>query len=253
MIQAAAIIMLTHNDNYINFSNTDTVNNILVSFSNSGRTWMVYMFNQCGFEYGKTMFGAERSKRLSFTDIHALYDTHFNEHTFKNKKIIFLHRDPRDVVVSSYLQTVNSYRFHQQYYGTLSEFIRDPSYGIEKIVKFNLFWRETLLCDKLLIQYENLKLDANKELKKIFDYCNVCIDPETIDHAVSDNVFDKMQQKELNRIRSAEIVPVRKITKSSLKMRCGEVGKYVDFLIDSDLQYCNDVLKPHDYFERMKL
>jgi Sulfotransferase domain len=50
---------------------------------------------------------------------------------YRGTKVLYLIRDPRDVVVSCFFQAT---RRKKLFRGTLSEFIRSDNYGIRKIV-----------------------------------------------------------------------------------------------------------------------
>ena len=74
---------------------------------------------------------------------------------YHGKKVVYLTRDPRDVVVSCYFQAT---RRKSLFHGTISEFIRSDKYGIRKIVAFNRIWHAARNVPEafLLVRYEDL-------------------------------------------------------------------------------------------------
>ena len=125
----------------------------VISFPKSGRTWLRVMLDTLNVPATYTHAKSGNGFGLHFTKLNTSLQKKYN-------KIIFLHRDPRDVVVSAFYQ--KSYRREEGYEDSLKNFIRSPNYGIEKIIRFNQMWIQ--LADKRphtkVISYEELKTDA---------------------------------------------------------------------------------------------
>src|SRR5262245_27338651 len=100
-----------------------------ISFPKSGRTWLRYMltvlghegavaFQHDGFEFND---GALPAHDFSLERRLAQYGV--------GDKIIYMDRDPRDVIVSLYYQVTGRFRDFFGYQGDVSAFIRDPYFG----------------------------------------------------------------------------------------------------------------------------
>ncbi|HWL66680.1 MAG TPA: sulfotransferase domain-containing protein, partial [Actinomycetota bacterium] len=86
---------------------------------------------------------------------------------YSRKKVVFLARDPRDVVVSHFFQlTKRAVAYSVDCPQTMSEFIRNSSWGVERVVHFMNDWYEhkSEPTSFLMVRYEDLQRDPHKEL-----------------------------------------------------------------------------------------
>jgi len=167
----------------------------------------------------------------------------FNRTKSSQKKIIFLARDPRDVVVSFWymLKYVS-----QTYQGSLSEFIRDELFGIHKIIDFfNLWITNSKHCREFhLMTYEALSSNAYLAFNELFDFMGVNINDEIFKMAIQETQFDKMKVMEKEKkfdepwMRSGT-----GNTDASMKVRKGKVGGFRDDLSETDVQFVNEAIK----------
>ena len=97
---------------------------IVVSQPKSGRTWLRFMLDRLGLHL-----------RYQHPSGSILPDE------WRGKKIIFLYRDPRDVVVSHWYHAT---RRHGFYDGSLSDFILHPEWGLESVIRSNLYWKSVV-------------------------------------------------------------------------------------------------------------
>lgn len=173
---------------------------------------------------------------------------------FKNKKIIFLVRDPRDAIVSYYFEVTKRQKvYHGDVYrGELSQFIRDPYFGVERIINFLNFWSKNKNFVKgfLLIRYEDLHQNAFAQISKLLKFVNLTgIEDSLIKEAIDSASFDKMRKMEKNDILDTPFLrPANKSDKESFKVRKGKVGGYKDYLKSNDIRYLNQQLKKLDSY-----
>ena len=106
---------------------------LLISYPKSGRTWLRLLLQGLSCNVKATHAGSNISQGLHFDSISLIDLTVAN-------RVLFLFRNPLDVVVSSWFQ--HSYRINREPQIDFKDFIRNPSYGIEKIVNFNLMYLE---------------------------------------------------------------------------------------------------------------
>ena len=112
---------------------------IVVSFPKSGRTWLRVMLDALGIACEYTHDTSSYEDALIFEEMRCC------EPHYQNRVVIFIHRDPRDTVVSGFFQLTKRLARRRTYVGDLSDFVRDPRHGIEKIVRFNLAWLARLI------------------------------------------------------------------------------------------------------------
>lgn len=172
----------------------------------------------------------------------------------------FLFRDPRDTAVSGYFQKTKRKR-HSDFEGGISEFIRDPRYGVEKIVRFNLAWLEFYLgLDDGMhrgMSYEQLRASPVQSLSALYRYLAGrelgCLD--LFEDVVEKTSFSRMQAQE----RSGELgikygsilTPADVSDPESMKVRKGKVGGFVDYMSDGDIAFCGEILNHFRYQERL--
>lgn len=171
---------------------------------------------------------------------------------YRQKPVLFMLRDPRDTIVSYYFQrTLRSDRFK----GDMPEFLRHPSYGIERLVCFNLAW---LQLGKDLpafrpLSYEALKADPAEIMQTLVDFLGAELPPAALARVCSDNTFEKMKAREGSGEYNDRRIGLRRRESDhpdSFKVRRGKIGGYTDYLSAEDVAYCEEVLRRHSYWER---
>jgi len=171
---------------------------------------------------------------------------------FKNKKIIFLVRDPRDIVVSLY----HGSRTRDKTYdgGNISTFIRDGNSGFSKIINFMNAWANDLQNrnrdNYIIIKYENLKKDAARELRRIFNFMELDIEDHYLHEAVNYGSFDNMRKLEVQQeIKDYRMLPGNLNDPNSFRTRKGKIGSHKEELSMEDIGYINqEMLKLNPFF-----
>jgi hypothetical protein len=181
---------------------------------------------------------------------------------YKNKRVILLVRDPRDVIVSSYFEMKNRgdlfgknpyEKRSSTFRGTLPEFIHQEAGGFETILTYYNIWAANRDTPKgfLLIRYEDLKTDSIKELRRVLDFLEISNIPDTIlKEAVEFASFENMRKMEAEgRFSHGMIKPADKTKVETYKTRKGKVHGYLEYLDDIELSYVNErmqeVLSPY--------
>ncbi|WP_342071622.1 sulfotransferase domain-containing protein [Yoonia algicola] len=207
---------------------------IVISFPKSGRTWLRVMLDEIGTDLEYTHAGSgHRAGRLS-SDLSTSIAPDY-------KRIVFLHRDPRDTAVSGY--------YHKQfrldgYDGTISDFIRDPCFGIHKIMAFNKMWQDLskLQPNMYFITYENLQENTAEELMGVLDFLKYRSDPDLVTQVVERNTFDNMRKREaagdFAKSYGNALVPKDNTNENSFKVRRGKVAGYHEELTPHDIAWC---------------
>jgi len=170
------------------------------------------------------------------------------------QRIVLLVRDPRDTSVSHYYQVV---RRERRYSGSISEFLRDPCYGIEKCARFNLVWSETarIRSDMMVVSYEAMHDDTVSSMHAILNFLASPRPDQQVREVVVRNRFKAMQAREIagdidNRFRK-RLGAINPRDPQSLKCRRGRVGGYREELSLEDIAYCDRILKGLEYFDRL--
>jgi hypothetical protein len=122
----------------------------IVSFPKSGRTWLRLLIGRALCQRYR-LHEAQILDTFALTRAAGLLPTVFThdgtsntegrhldrldreKRAYRDKQVVLLCRDPRDTVISCFFEAT---RRKNVFEGTLSEFLRDPHYGVEKIVRF---------------------------------------------------------------------------------------------------------------------
>lgn len=162
---------------------------------------------------------------------------------YANKRVIFLVRDPRDVMVSYYFQRTR--RQNESY--SLSDFIRHPWWGIDRLIDFMRGWYEHrhVPLDFLLVRYEDLHRDPKIELRRILQFLGIIdISDDIIRNAVSYASFDNMRKMSLSELKHWSVLaPTNPNDPESFKVRRGEVGGYKKYLTREDIEYIEEKMR----------
>ncbi len=232
----------------------------VVSFPKSGRTWLRSMI-------GKYLVAHYQIQGVDFSEIKKLSSKAYeipkvvfthdqNPHKrapdelvstfgkYRKGKIILLIRDPRDVIVSLYHHRSSRTK---GFAGSIGEFIRMKSGGIDSLIRFYNIWGADLegTHNKLILRYEDLRTDPEAGLSKVLAFIGVTdISPKLVSEVVAELSFAKMQKMEINQevdamwLRTADVG-----NPNARKVREGKVGGYVKHLGPDDIRYIEERMK----------
>jgi hypothetical protein len=210
--------------------------NYVISYPKSGRTWVRVMLGQMGInpyythdDSGTIGIGVSNNKEI-----------------YKNKKVLFIIRNPKDVIVSSYFQQTKR---RKNYNGTIQNFIRDKKFGVQSILKFYDIWYENKETPKnfLIIKYEGLKQDPEVNMRKILKFFNKNVSDEKLRKAIKFAEFENMKKLEkkgyfLGKF-GKNLYTANPQDSESFHTRKGKVGGYIEYLNPEDIEYCNVIIK----------
>lgn len=168
-----------------------------------------------------------------------------NKGKFRDSNIVFLARDPRDVIVSWYFQ-INA-RAPVSREGmkvdSVADFLDNESGGLKTLIEFYNIWAEQRNTPKsfMLMKYEEMRAMPNEALRRLFDFvgCSESISDEAIGKAVDYNTFEKMKERE--RSGQYDHAAMKKFGsgENAFKTRRGKVGGYTDFLSSDEIKKMN--------------
>lgn len=179
-----------------------------------------------------------------------------NKKKFKDKIVIFLVRDPKDVLVSYF----NQYMYRgakellektngkKENISDIHDFLYKGTGNLNNIVEYYNVWAKNRQLPKkfLLVRYEALKENTFEELKKIFETIGIKISDELLLKSIEYSSFANMrtleQENKLNKGRFGKTNG----SESSLKTRKGKVGSYKEIFNDKEKLYINENLAKLD-------
>jgi hypothetical protein len=205
---------------------------VVVSFPKSGRTWLRFMLDQLGLPVKFSHENSDKGASLEYTRENIRLSLY--------RRVVFLHRNPLDTLVSHYHARVVQQRFG----GPISDFVRHDEFGIRYLLEFNKAWLEA--GDRfehfLPVSYEELRQDTAVQLRRIVDFCNIArISDRAIGRAVRAGEFRSMKQLEQSG-ELAKLYPGKFADagagRNQSKVRSGQVGSYRNELGQDDIDYC---------------
>jgi hypothetical protein len=231
----------------------------VVSYPKCGRTWLRIMLQKYLESRGRSILHYHDRSLLGIVDGPIVKFEHdkgnwvpaplkekdmtFNRPKYSGKKVVFLVRDLRDVLVSSWYHL--KYR-ENIFKGDLSAFVRDPLVGVEKVVAFHNMWMENRSIPEgfLLMTYEELHSNPHESFRKMLSFMGFEVDDKLVDTAVEESSFDRMKEMEMKgSMREPWMKPGTKNLGKSLKVRKGKVGGYREELGPEDVAYVDSVIE----------
>ena len=166
-----------------------SVDGYFVSYPKSGRTWFrtflyKYYALLSGVEFGFDHRLYPDQKRILFT--HDLWENRIIWNTWDRlrgkglvpraeigcKPLVFMARDPRDVVVSLYFQLQKRMKISAAQRLAMAEFIRHPRYGMSFLVDIMNHWLDNWSSggDFKLVRYEDCHHDAAAVFRELLEF-----------------------------------------------------------------------------------
>ncbi len=227
----------------------------VISYRKSGRTWLRMLIAKSfahHFGYSRKIIfdsseiiraGYYKAPYVDFThgDCKNSEDPDKRYVRYHTKKVIFLVRDPRDVIISYYYYII---RRGNKKHNSLSSFIRDPIYGIDSVIAYMNYWHSHrhFMPDFLLVRYEDLHHNTACELRKILEFIGLFnISDKVINDAVEYASFQNMRRMSTREFaHEKKLAPANPLDQESYKVRIGKVGGYIDEMDSHDIEYVNN-------------
>lgn len=216
----------------------------LISYPKSGRTWIRFVFTQLGnepqirfshdgFEFND---GARPSHDFSL-------QRRFRKYAASDR-LIYLERNPQDVMVSLFHQVTGRFNDFFSYTGTLSDFIRDDYFGADNLQRFRTMWSEIIVKQGFMkVTYEECHADMGSVMRRMLNYYGFDVPQEELVAAVENARFENMKQLEQS---GTFPEPWLRPRNDFPKVRAGRVAGYRDILEANDIAYLESIFStPH--------
>jgi hypothetical protein len=222
----------------------------IVSYPNSGRTWLRVMLADLDAYPRFTHAQSKFALALPAAEIGARMQR------YTHRRVLFLIRDPKDTVCSNYYHVTKA---DKRWQGDFKTFLRHPNFGFERILAFNLAWtgaHSSFHRGFHIESYEDMCANTADALARIVDFLDMPpVARETLTAVAEKNQFDRMKRRE----ETGELFSLHgdRFTREKIddvnerKVRRGRIGGHVDDMDEADIAYCDNLLRQYRYDERM--
>lgn len=188
----------------------------LVSYPKSGNTWLRFIignlisekevdfnnFNNIIPDMHQTL-----KKKLDKYQSPRIIKSHLS-YTKSYPKVIYIYRDPRDVVISYYYWHK---KYDKNFNLTIEQYIEKFIQGKNSIYgswqQHYYSWVNSPLNERnklLILKYEDIKANEFSEVHKIVDFLSLNVNRQEIEKAIENSKFDKMQNLEKKQTSTSE-------------------------------------------------
>jgi Sulfotransferase domain len=232
---------------------------VLASYPKSGRTWFRFILSSylakafalntvpdlhsmftiipnfdMDAERGFTVFAFKKHQpKLPLITVSHLP---YSKARFRSHPVIFMVRDPRDVMVSAYFHAT---RQKHRFSGDIDGFLKDPDQGIVGLTHYLNSWSHGLQANKhIVISYEALSHDPQGQTNRALSLLGIRSDPQALDDAVDAARFQNMQKLELQTGLPGH--DYNRGDTESRRMRRGMVGGFRDYLSLQQIDFIDE-------------
>ena len=231
----------------------------VISYPKCGRTWIRVMLQRYLELHGLTQKSFNDKSIVAFSGLPVIKFEHdqgnwvpaslridqlnFRATRYQDKKVLFMVRDPRDVLVSSWYHLKYRERIFPR---SLADFIQDDLVGVHKVIAFTNMWMENrhLPVAFSLLKYEEMHKKPVDCFQNVLHFMGIAVDPDKAKEAVEWSSFDRMKQIEImGALKEPWMKPGTKWLGESLKVRRGKVGSYREELSKEEIAYLDAVIQ----------
>jgi hypothetical protein len=241
---------------------------VLVAYAKSGRTWLSVMITHLAHQRFGTPLDelvASSKFRRRQGDFPQFFLTADNFAPpgmsdealltlYKQRKVILLVRDPRDVAVSLYFQlSKRASPLERAIFEApddldrigLFDFMCDPRMGLPRIITWLNRWEAWIaeIPESLTLHYEQLRADTPRGLGAAARLIGWDCSQDEIRAAVDFADFDRLKSLERQRFfQSARMQPGNPGDPNSYKVRRGKIGGYQDYFTPDQVAAIDAIL-----------
>ena len=116
---------------------------------------------------------------------------------FAGRRVLFLTRYPLDTLVSLFMQQRHRTQ-HAPFTGSIADFVADPVFGIEKLLRFHQLWARGAAATAgfHLWRYEDALANPRASFEAVLRFLGEPVDEAAVTHAVERSSFENVRALE---------------------------------------------------------
>lgn len=254
-----------HERLFQDFAKVGRTDALVISYPKCGRTWLRLMLGRClrgpaHDDYLDIFAMTSRDPATPTIDFSHDDFAHWkpveaiceDKRIYAGKTVLFLARDPRDVLVSYYFEYTRRGSRDEandsDFDGTISDFIRHPIGGLPSLVRFYNVWaRSRDIPERFrVLRYEDMHREPNRSLANACAFLGLPVSAAQVDDAVAFGTFENMRKLETtDALKDFRLRSGRQDDPESFKVRRGKVAGFTDYLGPDDIAYIDRYLAAH--------
>lgn len=251
-----------------NYHKITQADSLIISYPKCGRTWLRLQLSKAliesfGLDVTDTVtLEIERFPefdrgipRIEFSHDDSPHwkltqDVVTDKAAYKDKQVILLLRDPRDVIVSYYFQYTKrgdkELANDASFAGSVDEFAFHKIGGLANIVRFYNVWcaAAEAMPGVLFVKYEDMHSRPLETLRAITSHIGLAnLDEAHLQTAVDYCEFEKMRRyEETNKFKNKRLYNDQPSDPEAFKTRKGVIGGYREYLSEETIERINGYL-----------
>lgn len=136
-------------------------------------------------------------------------DLRFDKSEYRDKRVLLLGRDVRDTLVLAYFHATRRLRF---FTGTISAFVRDERYGVDKVLAFYRHWHAARQVPRafMFVRYEAMHADPAGILGRVLQFIGTPDLPAATTAAAADFArFENLRDAEARNLFDNPVLATR--------------------------------------------
>jgi hypothetical protein len=227
----------------------------VLSYPKSGRTWLRALLGKTLVDHyrlpNERLLDLEELTRLARLPVAAFYhdgsamldglswrELRSDKAEYRDKRVLLLGRDVRDMLVSAYFHATRRLRF---FTGTISAFVRDERYGVDKILTFYRQWHAAREVPSafMFVRYEAMHADPAGVLGRVLPFIGAREVPAATTAVAADFArFENLRDAEARNLFDNPVLATRpNADPESFKVRMGRVGGFREHLSTDDVAW----------------
>ncbi len=246
------------------YSGLDTAEGLLVSYPKSGRTWLQKIVVEAwriSAEYENEVADISGLSSVipsfpliipthaggcweeNFNVLNGAEITQLDYKDMEGKKMVYMYRDPRDVLVSQYYHMKHRTRIKSI---SKQELLHSPYVGADKLIAYMNRWVKMKKSNGEnihMVSYEELHDSTLETMKAVMGFWSISCENDILMQAINNTSIDKMRAQESADAKTPWTYTPDGSLSDSYHARKGKTGEYLTFFNEEEQKFLGDKME----------